>query len=60
MIKALKQLENEPPSGDIRKLTNKDYYRLRAGNYRVLFLIKNSVIVVIEIVLRGQAYKGGK
>jgi len=47
-----------PPQGDIVALTDRDGYRLRVGGYRVLFGIKDDTIVITDIGLRGQVYKG--
>ncbi len=58
IIEALKRLEKEPPEGDIKSMTGRDGYRLRVGNYRVLFDIIDNEIAVYEIGLRGQIYKG--
>ncbi len=58
IIRALNQLAKEPPEGDIKSLTGRDGYRLRVGDYRVLFDIIEKDIVVHEIGLRGQIYKG--
>ena len=55
---ALRKLEQEPPQGDIVALADRDGYRLRVGGYRVLFGIKDDIIVVTDIGLRGQVYKG--
>ena len=46
------------PFGDIRKL--KDYqndYRLRVGNFRVLFSMKDDIKTIKDVLPRGQAYK---
>lgn len=56
--KALEQLAKEPPEGDIKSLTGRDGYRLRVGNYRVLFDVIDNEIAVHDIGLRGQIYKG--
>lgn len=58
IIKALKKLESEPPQGDIKSLSGNDGYRLRVGGYRVLFGIKNNIIIITDIGPRGQIYKG--
>lgn len=56
--RALEKLEHEPPDGDIKRLTGKDgAYRLRIGEYRVLFHYGNDHIVVDRIVTRGHAYR---
>ena len=44
--------------GDVKKLTNfTPEYRLRAGNYRILFEIENNKIIVYRIIHRKDAYK---
>ena len=47
-----------PASGDIRKLQCAAGYRLRVGNFRVLFDVNGLIIDIIEIGNRGQIYKG--
>ena len=58
IIKALEQLAKEPPEGDIKSLSGRDGYRLRVGDYRILFDIFDNEIAVHDIGLRGQIYKG--
>ena len=46
------------PFGDIKK--HKGYqndYRLRVGNFRVLFSLENDIITIKDVLPRGQAYK---
>jgi mRNA interferase RelE/StbE len=57
ITKALKDLEKEPPIGDIEKLSGQDGYRLRVGIYRILFRVGAENIRVHKIAPRGQAYK---
>jgi len=49
------------PNGDIRPLEGtKDSFRLRIGNWRIIFSWINSNQIFIEkIDTRGQVYKGG-
>jgi mRNA interferase RelE/StbE len=54
---ALRELANDPPSGDIVKLHGEDGYRRRVGNYRVVFDITKTEVIVYKIAPRGQAYK---
>ena len=47
---------------DVKKIKGKrnDYYRIRLGNYRVIYAIINNSIVVIDTLLagaRGDVYK---
>jgi mRNA interferase RelE/StbE len=55
---ALNKLESEPPQGDIKTMAGQEGFRLRVGAYRVLFGIKNDTIIITDIGLRGQIYKG--
>ena len=55
---ALKKLEDEPPQGDIKAMAGQGGFRLRVGGYRILFGIKMDMIIVTDIGLRGQIYKG--
>ncbi len=47
-----------PLEGDIKKLQGTDGYRLRVGNYRVLFDVNGLILDIIDIGNRGQIYKG--
>ncbi len=57
-IKAgIQRLAIVPPQGDISKLKNRNgQYRLRIGNWRIIFRLKD-VIEIVAILPRGQAYK---
>ena len=44
------------PLGDIKKLKGISGFRLRIGDYRVLFDINGTVIDIIDIGNRGQIY----
>ncbi|HCR74314.1 MAG TPA: addiction module toxin RelE [Ruminococcus sp.] len=45
------------PLGDIKKLQGYTaMYRLRIGNYRVIFEMNNDIIYIKDILPRGQAY----
>jgi len=47
----------EDLQGDVKKLTNHTpEYRMRAGNYRVLFEIEGERIVVYRVLHRKEAY----
>lgn len=47
-----------PLEGDIKKLQGSDGYRLRVGDFRVIFDVNGIIIDIIEIGNRGQIYKG--
>jgi mRNA interferase RelE/StbE len=44
-------------AGDVKRLTNVDpQYRLRVGDWRVLFAIARDTILIYRVVRRDQAY----
>jgi mRNA interferase RelE/StbE len=52
------QLMENDLAGDVKKLTNfTPEYRLRVGNYRVLFEIENENIVIYRVKPRDKAYQ---
>ena len=55
---ALEDLAKEPPSGDIVKLQGENGYRRRVGDYRIIFDITETEIIVYKIAPIGQVYKG--
>ena len=50
--------DNPRPRG-IKKLSNREEYRLRAGDYRVLYTIDepNSVVTVLSVGHRREVYR---
>jgi len=62
---ALKELSKDPhnsrPKADIKKLAGtkrrQDAYRLRVGNYRIVYSIENKKIYVTIIFHRGKEYQ---
>ena len=45
-------------AGDVKKLTNfTPEYRLRVGNYRILFEIEGAIVVVYRVLHRKDVYK---
>jgi mRNA interferase RelE/StbE len=58
IIGGLTGLSNEPPDGDIKALQgHPGVFRLRVGNYRILYTVGDTCIDVFKIAPRGQAYK---
>ena len=52
-------IERLPNNGDIKRLQGySGYYRLRVGNYRIIFTVDNGelIVYVIDIGNRGQIY----
>ena len=57
MIRKIASLQNDL-SGDVKKLTNfTPEYRLRVGDYRVLFEVEAEKIVVYRVLHRKDAYQ---
>ena len=57
IIDVLDKLEREPPEGDIRPIVGqKGFLRAKAGDFRILFKIRENDVFVTNIVPRGQAY----
>ena len=58
IIKAIYSLGNNPRPSGYKKLTGRDGYRIRIGDYRVIYLIEDNVlkVFVIEIGHRREIY----
>jgi mRNA interferase RelE/StbE len=52
----LAKIENNPPQGDIKALNGQDGFRLRIGDYRLLYEVENNIAYFYDIGLRGQIY----
>jgi mRNA interferase RelE/StbE len=60
MRRVLEKIEamTDELAGDVKKLTDRTpEYRLRVGDYRVLFEIEGDTIVVYRVVHRREAYR---
>lgn len=44
------------PLGDVKKLQGRDNYRLRVGDFRVIFDLEGNIILVTNIGNRGDIY----
>lgn len=52
------QLPDVSLTGDVKKLTNfTPEYRLRVGNYRLLFALEDNKIVIYRVQHRKDSYK---
>lgn len=60
--KALLELKTEPikprAKADIRKLKGpkRDYYRLKIGDYRAIYVVEKKSVLVAKILPRSRAY----
>jgi len=53
-------IEKLPDKGDIKKMKGqklKNIYRLRIGNYRIIFIMEKGWIKILDIDTRGDVYK---
>jgi len=59
ILNKIKQLADNPRPVDCTKLSGSEKYRIRQGNYRVIYEIKDSVLVVcvIKVAHRSNVYK---
>lgn len=57
IVAKIETMQNEL-AGDVKRLTNyTPEYRLRVGDYRVLFAIEADMIVVYRVMHRSKAYE---
>lgn len=58
VIQKLESLRSGLKSGDVKRLTNfSPEYRLRVGDYRALFEVEGTSIVVYRVIHRREAYR---
>lgn len=57
-LRLYKAIYKLPDGADIKKLAGLDLYRLRVGNYRIIYTIENEIrlITIENIDNRGQVY----
>lgn len=53
----LQQAIENLPNGDVKKLQGQPFYRLRIGDFRVLFNANGQLIFISKIGNRGEIYK---
>lgn len=56
ITKKIDEMSENPTSCDIKKLKASDYYRLRVGDYRIIFIFDNNLIKILKIGHRQQIY----
>lgn len=60
---ALRELEDDPfrprPRADIKRLKgpDRDYFRLRIGDHRIIYVVEGHRVLVAKILHRSKAYK---
>jgi len=60
IVAAIKALEIEPKPHGCKKLSGREAWRIRVGDFRIIYEIQESVLVIMGVVVghRSQAYKG--
>lgn len=56
ILKKIDELSENPFSKDIKKLKGRDDFRLRVGDYRVIFSIEQKTIQILKIGHRKNIY----
>lgn len=58
ILSKIQQLEGDPASlaNNIKKLQGVEAYRLRVGNYRVIYSAQGEILMVLRVAPRGSAY----
>jgi mRNA interferase RelE/StbE len=59
IVEKIQGLADDPFSRDIKKLVDMPFYRLRVGDYRVIFDLKMDelVILIVKVGQRSSIYK---
>jgi mRNA interferase RelE/StbE len=59
ILKRITALAEDPQPPGSKKLTGSERYRIRQGNYRILYAIENDrvVVVIVKIGHRREIYK---
>ncbi len=59
VLDKIKALADDPRSSDGKKLSGQEKYRVRYGNYRILYLIEDDVLIVyiVKVGHRKDVYR---
>ena len=59
IVKKINSLADNPGPNGSKKLSREDKYRIRYGNYRILYLIKDDLLIicVIKVAHRKDIYR---
>lgn len=59
ILKSIERLSNDPRPAGSKKLSGSERYRIRQGNYRILYSIEDDrlVVVVVKVGHRREVYK---
>jgi len=56
IIDKIDKMSENPSSCDVKKLKATDYYRLRVGDYRVIFIFNDILMKILKIGHRKNVY----
>lgn len=58
VVKALRDLEQEPRPHGVKKLTGHELYRIRVRDWRIVYQIRDTqlLVLVLKIASRGDVY----
>ncbi|HLF53851.1 MAG TPA: type II toxin-antitoxin system RelE/ParE family toxin [Candidatus Nanoarchaeia archaeon] len=56
IFKKVDELADNPFSKDIKRLKGSDHFRLRVGDYRVIFSIEGNLIIILKVGHRKHIY----
>lgn len=57
IILKVRDLSEDPFSRDIKKLAGREEYRLRVGDYRILFSIETDTLIILNVGHRKNIYE---
>ncbi len=57
ILKKIDELLEDPYSKDIKRLKGESAFRLRVGDYRVIFEVEGSTILILKVGHRKNIYK---
>ena len=57
IVKNIEEMQEDPFKKDVRRLKGSSLFRLRVGDYRVIFEIQNATITIIKIGHRQHIYE---
>ncbi len=60
IIKAVRELGDEPRPTGVKKLIARDAWRIRVGNYRIIYEIHEEEVTVVVVAIRHrrEVYRG--
>ena len=61
ILKKIESVADDPRGRGCQKLTDQEFYRVRQGDYRIVYEIKDDVLIVVVVKVghRRDVYRGG-